>query len=185
MMEGQDEAIKYVNDRLEKLKTGRSIYFAAKETQVQVANRVWGQGKLTNGSALKYNEDYELYAYQPPSPKKVTGRGKPYKLWKKRKKPKDAKGRSATIKGGWYPSYLAYKKQQGREELPFELTGRLRKAYLSDANLKETGPLEVSIVLTGKDAGKYEGLTETKGRFLQLSKDEVKYYNERLNALTQ
>jgi hypothetical protein len=184
MMEGQDQAKKYVNDQLQKLITGRSIYFAAKETQVQVANRVFGEGKLTNGSALKYNEDYELYAYQPPSPKKVTGKGKPYKLWK-RTPPKDAKGRAATIKGGWYPSYLAYKQQQGRADTPFELTGRLRKAYLSDVSLKETGPMEALIVLTGENAAKYEGLTDTKGAFLQLSKDELKYFNERLNALTQ
>jgi hypothetical protein len=125
MMEGQDAAIRYVNDRLEKLKTGRAIYFAAKDTQDEVSKRVWGEGKLTNGSALKYNEDYELYAYQPPSPKKVTGKGKPYKLWK-RPPPKGVKGRSAAIKGGWYPSYLAYKQQQGRADAPFELTGRLR-----------------------------------------------------------
>jgi hypothetical protein len=184
MMEGQDEAIRYVNDRLEKLKTGRSIYFAAKETQVQVANRVWGQGKLTNGSALKYNEDYELYAYQPPSPKKVTGKGKPYKLWK-RPPPKGVKGRSAAIKGGWYPSYLAYKQQQGRADAPFELTGRLRKAYLSDISLKETGATTTLIVLSGENASKYEGLTDSKGEFLQLSDEEIKYYNERVNDLSQ
>lgn len=184
MMEGQDAAIRYVNDRLEKLKTGRSIYFAAKETQVQVANRVWGEGKLTNGSALKYNEDYELYAYQPPSPKKVTGKGKPYKLWK-RPPPKAAKGRSAAIKGGWYPSYLAYKQQQGRADTPFELTGRLRKAYLSDISLRETGQTETLIVLSGENGAKYQGLTDSKGEFLQLSKDEIKFYNERVNALSQ
>ena len=45
--------------------------------------------------------------------------------------------------------------------------------------------MEALIVLTGENAAKYEGLTDTKGAFLQLSKDELKYFNERLNALTQ
>jgi hypothetical protein len=181
---GIPEAQDAVKDRLTRLLVTRSIYFAAKETQVLVRNRVWGEGKLTNGGQITYQENYDLYAYQPPSPKKVTGKGKPYKLWK-RPPPKDAKGNAAQIKGGYYASYLAYKQQQGRADTPFELTGRLRKAYLSDANLVEVSPEVTYIQLTGDNAGKYEGLTDKKGQFLELSKAEIEYYIERVKALTE
>jgi hypothetical protein len=182
--EGLNEAQDAVKDRLKRLLVTRSIYSAAKETQVVVANRVWGEGKLTGGGQITYQENYDLYAYQPPSPKKVTGKGKPYKLWK-RPPPKDAKGKAAEIKGGYYKSYLAYKKQQNRADTPFELTGRLRKAYLSDANLVEVEGFGAYIRLTGDNAGKYEGLTDKKGKFLELSKAEIDYYIERVKALTE
>jgi hypothetical protein len=65
------------------------------------------------------------------------------------------------------------------------LTGRLRKAYLSDANLVEVSPEVTYIQLTGDNAGKYEGLTDKKGEFLELSKAEIDYYIERVKALTE
>jgi len=180
---GIDDLAATLQEKLERLTINRSLYFAAKETQVLVANRVFGEGKLTNGGTIKYNEDYDLYAYQPPSPKKVSGKGKPYNLWKR--PPAKPKGKAASIKGGWYPSYLAYKQQQGRADAPFELTGRLRKAYLSDANLVEQSPDNVYCKLTGENAAKYEGLTEQKGEFLQLNQAEIDYFLERFKALSE
>lgn len=74
-------AIGNVKARFERLKQSRAVYLAAKGTMVQVSQRVWGRGELTNGGTLSYNEDYELWAYTPPSPRKVTGKGKPYVDW--------------------------------------------------------------------------------------------------------
>ena len=118
-----------------KLIANRVLYFAVKETQVKVADRVFGEGKLTDGTELQYDQDYEVYAYQPPSPRKVSGKGKPYAQWKN--PPKNVKGKAAKIKGGYYPTYLDYKDKQGRKDNPFELTGRLQKAYVNDTALVE------------------------------------------------
>ena len=182
MTEGTQEASDFVRAQLEKLKASRALYFAAKETMIDVSERVWGDGKLTDGAELKYDQDYELYAYTPPSPKKVSGTGKPYALWKR--PPKEAKGKARKIKGGWYASYLDYKQQQGRRELPFELTGRLRKAYFSGgdtpASLNEVSSTESFIFLSGDNAGKYKGLTEKKGEFLQLNEAEKEAYRQRI-----
>lgn len=185
MIEGTQEASEFVRGQLERLKASRALYFAAKETMINVSNRVWGDGKLTDGGELQYDQDYELYAYQPPSPKKVSGTGKPYALWKR--PPANAGGKARKIKGGWYASYLDYKEQQGRRETPFELTGRLRKAYFSGgdapASLNEVSDTEAFIFLSGENAAKYEGLTGRKGKFLQLNEVEQDRYRERIIAL--
>jgi hypothetical protein len=226
MTEGTQEASDFVRAQLEKLKASRALYFAAKETMVDVSNRVWGEGKLTDGSKIKYNENYELWAYTPPSPKKVTGKGKPYEDWlirpesiserksaleKSIRRNEDIfrrtgsisaeiRGENASakleafkkrfgkkerkIKGGWYKSYLSYKKQQGRDDLPFELTGRFRKAYFSGsdtpASLNEVSNTESVIFLKGENGKKYEGLTERKGKFLQLNEAEKEAYRQRI-----
>lgn len=164
----------------DRLISSRSLYFAIKETQVLVAERAFDNGKLTSGADLQYNEDYEVYAYTPPSPRKVSGKGKPYSQWKN--PPANPKGDAAKIKGGYYPTYLAYKAAMGRDAL--ELTGRLRKAYLSDASLVERSPIEVDVVLRGEEAAKYRGLTDSKGPFLQLSGAERAFFLKRLKALT-
>ena len=161
----------------EKLATGRSLYFAVKETQVPIAERAFS-GKLTDGGEVQYNQDYEVYAYTPPSPRKVSGKGKPYSQWKR--PPANPKGDAAKIKGGYYATYLDYKDGQGRRNTPFELTGRLRKAFLSDAALIERGSLTVQVVLTGENAQKYEGLSESKGEFLTPSTAELDYFRQRL-----
>ena len=190
---------------LEKLKSQRVLYFAVKETQAVIAKRVWDQGVLTDGSQLGYQQDYEVWAYTPPSPKKVSGKGKPFDLWERKgevatdqselrsltsrargaraaKKKQGNKGKARSIKGGWYPTYLDYKDGQGRRDLPFELTGRLRKAFLSDAALTELSPTKVQVILKGDNAAKFKGLTNTKGDFLAPTEFEANYFKDRLNA---
>jgi len=176
-----EEALEPLKAIREKLIANRSLYFAVKETNVKTAERVFEQGRLTDGSEVRYDQDYEVYAYTPPSPRKVSGKGKPYQLWKN--PPANAKGKARSIKGGWYQSYLDYKDAMDRKDTPFELTGRLRKAYLSDASLLEKGELTVQVVLTGENAQKYEGLTAKKGEFLQPSEAEIEYFRERLSSL--
>lgn len=183
MMEGIPQAQEALKARLQKLKDSRALYFAVKDTKVQVSDRVWGQGKLTDGGEIKYKEDYEVYAYTPPSPKKVSGKGKPYKDWKR--PPVKPKGKAQDITGGFYKSYLTYKDAMGRKETPIELTGRLRKAYFSDASLFEQSTTDVFIALSGENAAKYRGITDSKGEFLQLSQTEIDFFFTRLNALSQ
>lgn len=165
---------------LEKLKSNRVLYGAVFETNIKINERVFVEGKLTDGTELQYDQDYEVYAYQPPSPRKVSGRGKPYAQWKY--PPKNVKGKSAKIKGGYYPNYIAYKDAMARKDRPFDLTGRLQKAWVSAAALVEVSPTVVEVVLTGENAAKYQGLTAKKGAFLAPNADERAYFVERLNA---
>lgn len=185
MISGDKEAVDAVRRRFEDLKASRAIYLAARDTMVQVAERVFGDGGLTDGGKIQYEEDYDLYAYRPPAPRKVSGKGKPFTEWKR--PPKNPKGTARKIKGGYYKSYLDFKKDQGRDKQPFELTGRLRKAYLSSpdapSSLIDEGDSGSLIFLSGEDAAKYRGLTESKGRFLQLSAGEVRFYGDRLREL--
>lgn len=182
MIEGAAKAIDNVKARVARLREGRAVYLAAKGTMVDVSNRVWGKGVLTDGSSLSYQEDYDLYAYTPPAPRKVTGKGKPYDQWKK--PPKNKKGTAAKIKGGYYTSYQAgFKTQQGRGDAPFELTGRLRKAYFGGTDIPDPtqdSDTEVSIRLKGEQASKFKGLTETKGEFLRLTQEERNEFHKRM-----
>lgn len=136
----------------------RVLFFGTKATMAEVAQRVWGKGQLTNWSKLTYKDDYDLYAYKPPSPVKPTGKGKTGK----------------NIKGGYYPNYSAYKAQQGRADLPFELTGDMRKAWLGGGvgEPTEKGPLRVVIQVDDVNAKKIEGLTKEKGEFLTFTEGE-------------
>lgn len=172
------EGLRPLEDLRERLIRDRTLFFAAQETQVHIAERVWGRGELTDGSNLQYKEDYEVYAYRPPSPRAVSRKGKPYRQWKR--PPANPKGDAREIKGGYYDTYLKYKQAMGRYE--FELTGRLRKEVLSAASLVEVSPFEVQVVLRGENAAKYAGLTASKGAFLSPNDAEVKYFAERLTA---
>ncbi len=182
MIEGVNNAIDNVKARVNRIKEGRAVYLAAQGIMVEVSQRVWDRGELTDGGTLSYNEDYELYAYTPPSPRKVTGKGKPFDQWKR--PPVNLKGSARKIKGGFYQSYQAgFKVQQGRGDAPFELTGRLRKAYFGGSNIptpQEDSDTSVSIRLRGEEAGKFVGLTETKGRFLGLTQQEIDGYQKRI-----
>lgn len=164
----------------DRLVSQRALYFAVKETQAVIGTRAFDDGKLTSGQDVQYDENYEVYAYTPPSPRAVSGKGKPYSKWKR--PPVNPKGDAAKIKGGYYATYLAYKTGMGRG--PLELTGRLSKAFFSDASLIERNALEIDVVLRGEQAEKYRGLTDTKGPFLQPSPSEVEFFVDRMKATT-
>jgi len=189
---GKDRAIEDVRARIRAITERRALYFAARDTMVKVTERVFDRGQMTSGAKLKYDEDYDLYAYRPPAPRKVSGIGKPYSSWKNQEYAAAVKkrlgGNARKIKGGYYETYLAFKADQGRTDAPFELTGRLRKAYLSSpdvpSSLISRSEAVVDIILTGDEAKKYAGLTDKKGRFLQLSQDEISFYQLRLRQLT-
>jgi hypothetical protein len=181
MIEGVNSAVDNVRKRVQALKDKRAVFLAATGTMVDVSNRVWGRGELTDGSTLSYKEDYELYAYTPPSPRKVTGKGKPYAQWKH---PPKGKTGARDIKGGYYKSYQAgFKSQQGRADLPFELTGRFRKSYFGGSSTPapfQDSDTAVSIRLRGEEASKFEGLTESKGAFLKLTPKEIEEHHKRM-----
>ena len=151
----------------QRIEDARVLFFGTKATMVKVSDRVWGKGELTDGSTLAYKV-YDLYAYKPPSPKKPSGKGKDGKK----------------IKGGYYKSYADYKAQQGRADLPFELTGDMRKAWLGGGvgEPTEKGPLNVVIEVDEFSAKKIDGLTKEKGPFLRFNQAEIVAQRDNIQA---
>lgn len=156
-----------------KVASSRVLFTAVTGTQAQIGERVWDRGLTTDGQPIGYVEDYEVWAYQPPAPRKVSGRGKP-----------DAQGRTKAIKGGYYPTWLGFKGAMGRRETPLDLTSRYRKGYLSAAALKEEdGGLVCTLSLEGDNVGKWHGLTNQKGEHLKLSPQERIDHTERITDI--
>lgn len=158
-----------------KVQDKRVLFLSTTATMGIMAERIWGKGGLTEGGTLSYKEDYEVYGYKPPLPKKPSGKGKPYALWTPQTRaPK--KGTANKIKGGWAPTYLALKAQQGRADLPFEMTGDMRLAWGGGAKVEpsEVTPLLCRITMPDKEFKKAEGLADRKGTFLGLTTFELK-----------
>lgn len=166
-----DNWLSSINGKVARIGGDGVVVLATGDTMVDVSERVWGRGELTDGSKLTYKDDYEYYGYKPPAPRKPSGLGKP-----------NAQGKSAKIKGGWHPTYLAFKAQQGRSDLPFELSGDLRLDYLGGirATPVADGELACTVSLSGTNVGKWKGLTEQKGEFLKLSQGERERHFDRL-----
>lgn len=163
-----EDYIAFLNGIPQAIQDKRVMYFGVKTTMVPVSDRIWGRGELTSGARMTYKDDYALYAYKPPSPVTPTGKGKTGK----------------PIKGGYYPNYSAYKAQQGRPNLPFELTGDLRKAWLGGEvpDPVEVTPLEIVIQMDEVNTGKADGLTATKGEFLVFNENEKEILFVNVNA---
>ena len=144
----------------------RVVYVATTSTMDVMSDRIWGRGELTDGGRLPYKGPTPkgFYAYVPPFPKKGSGKGKT--------------GRK--IKGAWAPSYHAAKDQIGRGDLPFELTGDMRKDWLGGAvpTPHEVTPLMCEIRVNSETGDKIDGLTTTKGKFVQLAEEEKRKHHE-------
>jgi hypothetical protein len=146
----------------QKVRDERVLYFAATSTMADMTERIWGKGELTDGSTLKYDEDYEVYIYKPPFPRKPSGKGKTGKK----------------IKGQWAPTYLSAKASQDRGDLPFELTGDLRIDWAGGTvpAPNEASPTLCLISVSDKNAEKIKGLTAKKGEFLKLNAEEIRQH---------
>ena len=177
-----------VNALVAKISSEKVLLTATTGTQAEVGKRVWDQGKTTDGQPIGYLQDYEVYGYKPPAPRKVSGKGKPYDQWKRPPLTKAGTPRkgAAKIKGGYYSTYLDFKADQGRRETPFDLSSEFRKGYFSAAALVESdGGLTVDIVLQGKNVDKWHGLTNQKDEFLELNTDEKLSHVARLRDIWQ
>ncbi len=161
-----DNWLTSINGKVARIGGDGVVVTATGGTMVDVSERVWGKGELTDGSKLTYKEDYEVYGYKPPLPRKPSGKGKTGKA----------------IKGGYYATYLAMKAGQGRADLPFELSGDLRLDYLGGVRATPVadGELACTVSLSGVNVVKWKGLTQTKGPFLTLNENERERHFERL-----
>lgn len=150
---------------------------------LEVGERIWGRGELTDGGTIQYNEDYEVYVSKPPFPRKGSGKGKPFNLWKK--PPVNLKGSARNVKGGWYPTYLAAKAGVGRGDLPFELTGDMRIDWFGGMTPSPTEVDEFTVVIDmdTKNAAKADGLAARKGEFLVLNAEEIEAHHKRMSDL--
>jgi hypothetical protein len=144
----------------------RVLFLASTGTMDEMSERIWGRGGLSNGGTIKYEENYEVYIYKPPFPRAPNGKGKTGKK----------------IKGQWAPTYIAAKASQDRGDLPFELTGELRQAWLGGTvpTPREKNPLLCVIDLPQKEAEKAEGLAKQKGEFLELTDEEIESHERRI-----
>ncbi len=169
MSKGSDWAERRRKEMLDRVTSKRIVYLAATGTMVDMADRIWGDGGLTNGGKLTYKDNYDLYGYKPPLPKAPSGKGKTGK----------------PIKGGYYVNYSALKEQQGRTDLPFELTGDLRQAWFGGVTPtpRIVGPLTCTITLPRKEYEKAEGLAKLKGVFLKMNAKERDGYIRRSKEL--
>ena len=57
---GTDKWMERTNALAQKIRGRKVVLLATTGTMVQVSNRVWGQGRMTNGGRLSYVENYEV-----------------------------------------------------------------------------------------------------------------------------
>lgn len=166
--------------KIDRIKSDRLILQATTGTMLEVGERVWGRGELTNGQKISYNEDYEVWITKPPFPRKGSGKGKPFNLWKR--PPVNLKGNVRNVKGGWAPTYLSAKAQVGRGDLPFELTGDLRIDWFGGVTPRPTEEDELTCVIDlGQRSAKVAaGLAQQKGEFLVLNEQEITSHHKRV-----
>ena len=169
--------------RIDRIGGDRIILEATTGTMLEVGERVWTRGLLTNGSPLTYAENYEVYISKPPFPRVGSQKGKPFNLWAK--PPVNLKGNARAVKGGWAPTYLAAKAQVGRGDFPFELTGDMRKDWFGGVTPQPTEVDELTVVIDmdGKNAAKANGLAASKGEFLILNDEEITSHTLRVADL--
>jgi hypothetical protein len=164
------ELIKSMQGIKDGIGSAHVLYVATTSTMDVMSERIWRDGKLTGGGKLTYKgaTPKGVYIYSPPWPKNGSGKGKPNK-----------EGKSRNIKGTWAPSYIAGKELIGRGNLPFELTGDLRKDWLGGAipTPNEVTPYRCTIAVNQKSIDKIDGLTETKGAFVELSSAEIQIHH--------
>lgn len=163
--------------------SGRIVLEAATGTMLEVGDRIWGRGELTSGGIISYKENYPVYITKPPFPAVGSKKGKPFDLWAK--PPNNLKGTARNVQGGWYPTYLAAKTAVNRGDLPFELTGDLRKDWFGGVTPSPTEVDEFTVVIdVGEKSRKIiDGLTATKGEFVVLNDREVEAHHKRIADL--
>lgn len=169
--------------RIDRIGGDRLILEATTGTMLEVGERVWTRGLLTNGSPLTYTESYEVYIQKPPFPRVGSQKGKPFNLWSK--PPVNLKGNARPVKGGWYPTYGAAKAAVGRGGFPFELTGDMRVDWFGGVTPRPTEVDELTCVieLDGSNKKKADGLAATKGEFLILNEEEITSHTQRVADL--
>jgi len=163
------EYIEFLRKRRDAVRESGALFLATTGTMAEMSVRIWSNGELSGGGKISYKEDYEVYIYKPPFPRKPNGKGKT--------------GRE--IKGQWAPSYLAAKATQDRGDTPFELTADLRLAWGGGVTPtpREKSPTLCVIDLPETEAKKAEGLARQKGEFLDLTDRERESHATRLGEL--
>jgi hypothetical protein len=119
----------------------------AQETHRQMGNRIFNEGKNSNGQSIgKYNSTDPIYVNPRNSPKGFTPAGKPGSRVKK-----------ASRQSKWFASYRAYRAAIGRETSTVNLTlfGLLKSDFTSPVQGRGTEYVSVlkNVVNQRKKAG--------------------------------
>lgn len=172
-----------MRNRIGRIGSERIVLQATTGTMLEVSERVWGKGELTDGGTISYKEDYEVYIQKPPFPRVGSKKGKPFDQWKR--PPINLPGDSRKVKGGWYATYLGAKGAVDRADLPFELTGDMRKSWFGGVTPNPTIVDDYTVVIDmdQKNADKARGLAQQKGEFLLLNDQEIQNHHKRVADL--
>jgi hypothetical protein len=143
-----EEYIKKQHEKLAVLASGKPIAIAAQDTHVKMVERIFDDGKQTDGKKNKYNSTDPLYVNPNNSPKKFPTKGKNG----------DTKFESGEDhKTGYFKSYKDFRSKIGRQTgaMDLQLFGVLRNDF-SKGVVKISDLVYVSTVTNEANKGKLE-----------------------------
>lgn len=173
------EYIQKLNSKISKLQTGLPIGIAAQDTHVKMVERIFEEGKKSDGSGIgKYNSTDLLYVNPNDSPKKFPTKGKPDKNGKA--KSKFSNGESH--KTGYFESYKAYREKVGRQtdHVNLNLFGNLHNDF-GKGVVKLNTQTYASRISQGSNEKKREGMEEKYGDIFKVTEGERENFKEVLN----
>lgn len=161
-----------LNAKLARIKTGPAFELAFKDALAQQSQRIFEDGKKTDGSTIGSYDSKPFYADPDASPKATTKKGK----------------RGKAIKGGYYAGgYRQYRAQQGREAgfVNLRLNNELQSDY-ANLNISVSSnqvvppkptvvtPLLLKVVIKKPiNQQKIKGLEAKYGVIFNLSQSEI------------
>ena len=179
------DSIKVWEERIKFLKSGIPLERAVRTIMPIIQNRIFEQGKGSNGNAIgSYNGSDELYVDPDTLPKNIAPRGKPGKE-------REVQNRKTV----YFKSYKALRSEMGREsgKINLRLTNDLQSDWsnaeiskgsnqLGKPNPKKVSNYEYHISLK-RDVNieKAKGLEKRFGPIFAMTPDEVAKYFEILN----
>jgi hypothetical protein len=165
------EYISKLNGQVSHLKDGIIVAIAAQDTHSMMLERIFEQGKKTDGSDIgQYNTSNELYVNPKNAPKNFPAKGKNG----------DAKfSDGKPHKTGFFESYKEYRSTVGRQSTKVDLTMTgLLKSDFSRAVVKVNNFNYTSSVSTERNKKIIEGMEEKFGKIFGLTEAEKQNFLE-------
>lgn len=169
-----DELILKQRQMIEQLKDGSIMAIAVADTHAKMTERIFQDGKKSDGSDIGQYQGGELYVNPNLSPKKFPAIGK------------TGKGKFESTgephKTGYFESYKAYREKIGRlgDKVNLVLSGQLQ----SDISNGLVQKSEFEWIVSAKNTRNkkiIEGVDEKYGKTFALSVEEVFNYREVFN----
>lgn len=182
-MEYRDDITAKMEILAKRLADGSMHERVARSVQVDMARRIFEDGKASDGSAIgQYDSTKDLYVAPAVLPRKIAPRGK--------------RGRERQVqdrKTVWFPSYKSLRSEQGREagKINLRLTGDLLSDFCStppfDGAIKTANPLRIStntyavVLRRQRNIDIKNGVEKRFGAVFSPTATEEKAFTERMN----